>query len=118
MVTGSPQMRFFSSFPYGDSPYGYGDCDFGYPFSHALKNIFFAEASHVHTERTYHFAYTADQERMCYEVLGLESHTFEIGKAKYAAKYKKMVDAIANYIQREYKALIKVGPTSQRQSKR
>ena len=29
-----------------------------------------------------------------------------------------MVDAIANYIQREYKALIKVGPTSQRQSKR
>jgi hypothetical protein len=55
---------------------------------------------------------------MCYEVLGLESHTFEIGKAKYAAKYKKMVDAIANYIQREYKALIKVGPTSQRQSKR
>jgi hypothetical protein len=51
-------------------------------------------------------------------VLGLESHTFEIGIAKYAAKYKKMVDAIANYIQREYKALIKVGPTSQRQSKR
>ena len=70
---------------------------------------------------TYHTPYDsrpADQERICYGVLGLESHTFEIGKAKYAAKYKKMVDAIANYIQREYKALIKVGPTSQRQSKR
>jgi hypothetical protein len=50
-------MQIFSSFPYGDSPYGYGDCDSGYPFSHALKNIFFAEASHVHAERTYHFAY-------------------------------------------------------------
>jgi hypothetical protein len=31
-------------------------------------------------------------------VLGLESHTFDIGNA-----YKKMVDAIANYIQRESK---------------
>ena len=37
------------------------------------------------------------------KVLGLESHTFDIGDAKYAAKYRKMVDAIANYIQREYK---------------
>ena len=37
------------------------------------------------------------------KVLGLESHTFNIGNAKYAAKYKKTVDAIANYIQREYK---------------
>jgi hypothetical protein len=37
------------------------------------------------------------------KVLGLESHTFVIGNAKYAAKYKKMIDAIANYIQREYK---------------
>ena len=36
-------------------------------------------------------------------MLGLESHTFNIGNAKYAAKYKKTVDAIANYIQREYK---------------
>ena len=36
-------------------------------------------------------------------VLGLESHTFDIGNTKYAAKYKKMVDAIANYIQRESK---------------
>jgi hypothetical protein len=41
-------MQFFlspSPFPYGDSPYGYGDCVFGHPFSHALNNIFFAEAS-------------------------------------------------------------------------
>jgi hypothetical protein len=37
------------------------------------------------------------------KVLGLESHTFGIGNTKYAAKYKKTVDAIANYIQREYK---------------
>ncbi len=36
------------------------------------------------------------------KVLGLESHTFDIRNAKYAAKYKKIVDAIANYIQREY----------------
>ncbi len=36
-------------------------------------------------------------------MLGLESHTFDIRNAKYAAKYKKMVDAIANHIQREYK---------------
>ena len=34
------------------------------------------------------------------KVLGLESHTFDIGNAKYAAKYKKTVNAIANYIQR------------------
>jgi hypothetical protein len=37
------------------------------------------------------------------KVLVLESHTFDIGNAKYAAKYAKMVDAIANHIQREYK---------------
>ena len=36
-------------------------------------------------------------------VVGLESHTFDIGNAKYAAKYKKTVDVIANYIQIEYK---------------
>ena len=47
------------------------------------------------------------------KALGLESHTFDIGNAKYATKYKKTVDAIANYIQREYN----VGLTSQRQSK-
>ncbi len=38
-----------SPFPYGDSPYGYGDCVFDHPFSRALNNIFFAKASHVHT---------------------------------------------------------------------
>ena len=37
------------------------------------------------------------------KVLGLESHTFDIGNTKYAAKYKKTVDARANYIQREYR---------------
>jgi len=37
------------------------------------------------------------------KVLGLESHTFDIGNAKYKAKYKKMIDVVANYIQREYK---------------
>ncbi len=37
------------------------------------------------------------------KVLGLESHTFDIGNAKYTTKYKKTVNAIAKYIQREYK---------------
>jgi hypothetical protein len=37
------------------------------------------------------------------KVLGLESHTFEIGNAKYTAKYQKTVDAINNHIQKEYK---------------
>jgi hypothetical protein len=37
------------------------------------------------------------------KALGLESHTFDIRNAKYAAKYKKTVNSIANYIQREYK---------------
>jgi hypothetical protein len=36
------------------------------------------------------------------KVLGLKSHIFDIGNAKYVAKYKKMVNAIANHIQREY----------------
>ncbi len=31
-------------------------------------------------------------------VFELESHTFDIGNAKYAAKYKKTAYAIANYI--------------------
>ena len=45
-----------SPFPYGDSPYyGYGDCVFGHPlFSHPLKNIFFAEASHAHRDIILH----------------------------------------------------------------
>jgi hypothetical protein len=37
------------------------------------------------------------------KVLGLESHTFDIGNVKYSAKYQKTVDAIANHIQKEYK---------------
>jgi hypothetical protein len=37
------------------------------------------------------------------KVPGLESHTFDIGNAKYAANYQKTVDAIANHIQKEYK---------------
>jgi hypothetical protein len=37
------------------------------------------------------------------KVVGLESHKFDIGDAKYAAKYKKLLEAIANYVQREYK---------------
>ena len=37
------------------------------------------------------------------KVVGLESHTFDIGNSKYAAKFKKAVDAMASYIQREYK---------------
>ena len=37
------------------------------------------------------------------KVLGLESHTFDIGNAKYTAKYKRTIDAIANHIQREHK---------------
>ncbi len=43
------------------------------------------------------------QKEFVTKVLGLESHTFDIGNVKYAAKYKKTVNAIANYIQREYK---------------
>ena len=37
------------------------------------------------------------------KVVGLETHTFDIGNAKYAAKYQKSVDAIANHTQKEYK---------------
>ncbi len=37
------------------------------------------------------------------KVLGLESHTFDIGNMKYTAKYQKTVDAIANHIQKKYK---------------
>ncbi len=53
----SPNAIFFVSLPlpYRDSPYGYGDCVFGHPFSHALKNIFFAEASHAHRANISHF---------------------------------------------------------------
>ena len=37
------------------------------------------------------------------KVLGLESHTFNMGNAKYATKYKKTVDAIAKHMQRNIK---------------
>jgi hypothetical protein len=37
------------------------------------------------------------------KVDGLESHTFDIGHAKFAAKYQKIVEAIANLIQKDYK---------------
>ena len=37
------------------------------------------------------------------KVLGLESHTFNMGNAKYATKYKKMIDAIAKHMQRNIK---------------
>ncbi len=37
------------------------------------------------------------------KVLGLEGHTFDVGNAKYAAKFQKSLDAIAIHIQREYK---------------
>jgi hypothetical protein len=37
------------------------------------------------------------------KVLGVESHTFDIGNTKYVAKYQKTVDAIANHIQKQYK---------------
>jgi hypothetical protein len=35
--------------------------------------------------------------------VGLETHTFDIGNAKYAAKYQKSADTITNHIQKEYK---------------
>ena len=38
-----------------------------------------------------------------FNVVGLETHTFDIGNAKYAAKYQKSVNVIANHIQKEYK---------------
>ncbi len=46
------------------------------------------------------------------KVLGLESHTFDVGDAKYTAKFKKSVDAITIHIQSEYKG----GPALQGQS--
>ena len=36
-------------------------------------------------------------------VVGLESHTSDVGNLKYVAKYQKLVDAIANHVQKEYK---------------
>ena len=37
------------------------------------------------------------------KVVRLETHTFDIGNEKYAAKYQQSVDTIANHIQKEYK---------------
>ncbi len=37
------------------------------------------------------------------KILGLKSHTFDVGNAKYAAKCKRTVDTIANHIKKEYK---------------
>ncbi len=37
------------------------------------------------------------------KIVGLESHTFDVGNAKYAAKFQKSLDAIAIYMQQEYK---------------
>jgi hypothetical protein len=37
------------------------------------------------------------------KVVGLQTHTFDIGNAKCAAKYQKSVEAIANHVQKEYK---------------
>jgi hypothetical protein len=36
-------------------------------------------------------------------LVGLKSHTFDMGNAKYAAKFQKLLDAIAIHIQRDYK---------------
>jgi hypothetical protein len=45
------------------------------------------------------------------KVVGLESHTFNIGHAKFAAKYQKMVEAIANHIQKDYKGGLEIAKT-------
>ncbi len=37
------------------------------------------------------------------KVAGLENHTFDVGNAKYAVKYQKTVDVVANCIQCKYK---------------
>ena len=45
------------------------------------------------------------------KVVGLETHTFDIGNSKYASKYQKSVDAIA------YNRSTREGPRLQRQSR-
>ncbi len=37
------------------------------------------------------------------KIVGLESHMFDVGNAKYAAKFQKSLDGIAIYMQRVYK---------------
>jgi hypothetical protein len=36
------------------------------------------------------------------KVVGLETHTFDIRSAKYAAQYQKLADATVNHVQKEY----------------
>jgi hypothetical protein len=42
------------------------------------------------------------------KVVGLESHTFDIGHAKFAAKYQKTVETIANHIQKDYRGGLEI----------
>ncbi len=42
------------------------------------------------------------------KVVGLETHTFDIRNRKYAAKFKKLLEAIANYVQHEYKGGLEI----------
>ncbi len=42
------------------------------------------------------------------KVAGLKNHTFDVGYAKYAAKYQKTVAAVANHIQRNNKGRLKI----------
>jgi hypothetical protein len=37
------------------------------------------------------------------KVVGLETHTFDIQNVKYMEKFQKLVDAIANHVEKEYK---------------
>jgi hypothetical protein len=50
------------------------------------------------------------------QVEGLETHTFDIGSIKYAAKYQKLVDAIANHIQNDYKGGPKIAKAFKKMS--
>ncbi len=47
------------------------------------------------------------------KVVGLESHTFDIRHAKFAAKYQKTVEAIANHIQKDYKGGLEIAKALQ-----
>ncbi len=46
------------------------------------------------------------------KIVGLDSHTFDVENAKYAVEFQKSLDAIAIYMQREYKG----GQTLQKRS--
>jgi hypothetical protein len=47
------------------------------------------------------------------KVVCLESHTFDIGHAKSAAKYQKTIKAIANHIQKDYKGGLEIAKALQ-----